>query len=168
MGVHRYTNGAWTDSGRIYRNSLNFFDLSNYYSVTPGITNIVINNDIITYNASSQYLAICYRFDLLPTDTFTIELGNESDKVQLELRFYNGETQVGTRIVIQKGTPYVISGSEEIDSFTIYLSNSTNTGKCTASNLMLNTGDTIKPFEPYNIVDWYTNTGHGYSSGAWS
>ena len=168
MGVHLYTNGAWTDSGRIYRNSLNLFNMSNYSSYTTGITDIVVTSDSITYTASSIYLAIRYFIPLDTTDIFTLKLGANSLNVRFELRYRKNGESVGDLLILTAGNSYTIHGSENVDEIQINISNSTNTGTCIASNIMLNTGETALSFEPFNVVDWYTNHGHNYSSGAWS
>ena len=127
----------------------NLFDLSAYYAVDGGITNISIDNDTITYNVSSTYRAIRYKFNLSVSDVFTIGLGSESDKVQLELRYLKNDAVVGTMIIIRKGNYQIIRGDNAYDAFTIYISNGDNTGTCKASNIMLNTGSTALPYEPY-------------------
>lgn len=138
-----------------FHESKNLFDLTAYYDVDSGISNINIDNGNITYNARSQYLAIKYKFSLAPTDVFTISLGSGSEKVQLELRYRKNGSAVGSMILIAAGNHLVITGDDAYDEFTIFISNATNTGICKASNIMLNTGSQPLPYEPYSSEVWH-------------
>lgn len=127
----------------------NLFDLSAYYSVDSGITDITINGSSLTYNVSGNLRAIRYRFDLNPSDVYTISLGNNSSKVRLELRYLKDGTQVGNTIIIAIGESRTITGSSSYDQFLIYISNGSNTGECIADEIMLNTGLTALPYQPH-------------------
>jgi hypothetical protein len=127
----------------------NLFDVFAYSSYTTGISNIVTTSNSITYTAASAFLAIRYFFPLNATDIFTVQLGSESSKVRLELRYRKNESTVGDPIVVTIGNSYVIRGSEDVDEIQISISNGTSTGTCKASNIMLNAGSEALPYEPY-------------------
>ena len=127
----------------------NLFDLTSYASYT--VSDITITSDSISFTAAASYLAIRYFFPLSPTDIFTINLGSNSKKVRLELRYRKNGSTVGDAIVVTIGNSYVIRGSNDVDEIHINISNGTNSGTCTASNIMLNEGSTALPYEPYGI-----------------
>ena len=127
----------------------NLFDVFAYSSYSTGISNIVTTSNSITYTAASTFLAIRYFFPLNATDIFTVQLGSESSKVRLELRYRKNGSTVGDPIVVTIGNSYVIRGSEDVDEIQINISNGTSTGTCKASNIMLNLGSKALPYEPY-------------------
>ena len=151
MGVHLYTNGAWTDSGRIYRNSLNLFDPS---QVVAGYQ----------YDFSSQ--------TLVPSETLDF-LGYIPVSIGSYLRIYEN-TAIGNfcfvfdenknliaQLVPGAGNPIIIS-SDNVK----YIGFNVNQEYDLSKYMFAKTAIVI-PYEPYNVVDWYTNNGHGYTSGAW-
>ena len=127
----------------------NLLNLSSYSETSAGISDIVINGNSITFNASSQFLAIVYEFNLGISDVYTLALGGESFHTRLEIRYTKDGVNVGSAIVIQPNRNATISGSEEYNGFRVYISNANNTGTCTASNIMLNLGSTTLPYEPW-------------------
>lgn len=127
----------------------NLFDLSSYYEVSSPISDIIIEKNRITYNASGQYLAIKYKFNLGIADVYTISLGADSLNTRLELRYGKNGEYVGRAIVIIPNKKTTVRGDNEYDELYVYISNFTNIGICTASNIMLNLGSTALPYEPY-------------------
>ena len=127
----------------------NLFDLSSYYEVSSLISGIIIEKNRITYNAPRQYLAIKYKFTLGIADVYTISLGADSLNIRLELRYAKNGEYVGRTIVINPNQKATVRGGNEYDGFYVYISNFTNTGICTASNIVLNLGSTALPYEPY-------------------
>lgn len=127
----------------------NLFDLSAYYAKDNGISNIVTTQNSITYNASSAYLAIRYKFPLAQNETMKISLGSTTGR--LEIRYYNTQTeqQVGDTLTMLQNERRTLTGSSEYDSVRIYLSNGTTTGTMNFSDIMINLGTTFLPFEPY-------------------
>lgn len=176
MGVHLYTNGAWTNSGKIYRNSNNLFNISAF------INGIVMTRGTYTYNADTNTLTITatgndahtgngntYHVSVEGGNDYTISWNTNTSVGGYVYVFENGLTDashthswnslsLGGNITAQNDTTFLILrlGCELSDTTKWY------------SNLMINEGSTALPYEPYNVVDWYTNQGHGYSSGAWS
>lgn len=153
MGVHLYTNGAWTDSGKIYRNSLNLFDTQlteGYYGASP--------ENYYQFTSDNKYRSFTMQ---LPAGTYSITvLANESIRL---LRVNNDIDGAVNTTTVDEPFSFILT-----ENTTIYVSfrNSDTTDSFTNLTIMLNAGDPL-PYEPYNIVDWYTNNGHGYSSGAW-
>lgn len=158
MGVHLYSNGAWMDSGKIYRNSLNIF---NSEIVQGGIAN---TGEIIT----SQLRVRSFQ---------TLESGQEytistNKRIRLLFAFY--DTTPISLLADYGSTPpptLTITMPINANNLGIALCNPDPTTQIHPDDdiqIMLNTGSIVLPYEPYNVVDWYTNNGHGYSSGAWS
>lgn len=152
MGVHLYTNGAWTDSGKIYRNSLNLFDKNNIrldesFSLTPSpdfYPNPSLNcSNYLPVVAGKTYLRI---YD-------AAAVGNIYYTFDSNFNFLS-EQRPGV------GIPFTIS-----DNVSYIVFNFENTYEL--NKYMLAESTSVIPYEPYNVVDWYTNNGHGYSSGAW-
>lgn len=163
MGVHLYTNGAWTDSGKIYRNSENLYNpnakdtnngyIANQYlsyegyPTTPGSGLVWSTSEYIEINDDERYLSICGLSDT--------SSGSPS------ICFYD------VNYDYISGTPY-----QNIVNLHINIPNNSKYFRFSIdgrlSQIMVVFGINTVPFEPYNVVDWYTNTGHGYSSGAWS
>lgn len=159
MGVHLYSNGAWTDSGRIYRNSLNLVNISDFtMTVEPASTNKLLWSGALN--------AGIYTFSIYQVNNYTSALRNT---IQIK---------VGTDTYYESGTPdyhlssglhyYTFTVSEDATNVELRYWTNTISNECNYTNAMLNTGSTALAYEPYNVVDWYTNYGHGYSSGAWS
>ena len=66
----------------------------------------------------------------------------------------SGIVKVGVRIKISvNGSTIPLITESDFDNGTYYI--------------MMNVGSAALPYEPYNVVDWYANNGHGYTSGAW-
>lgn len=151
MGVHLYTSGAWTDSGRIYRNSVNLFDKSKsqigYQYNSQG------EIEPLADYATSGYIPVltgetyirCYNNQSI--GNYIVEYDNDLNFIR------NYPTGIGQPITIPEGVSYV--------AFNIYLN------EYSLDSYMFIQGQTPKPYEPYNVVDWYINNGHGYYSGAW-
>lgn len=127
----------------------NMFNLSSYFKVSANISDIIINENSITYNAHTPYISIIYKFNLGIADVYTISLGGDSFNTRLELRYIKNGSAVGNTIIIQPNQKTTVRGSDKYDEFRIYISNGNNTGTCIASNIMLNTGSTPLPYEPY-------------------
>ncbi len=126
----------------------NLFDLSKYTGYSTGISDIVIDENGITYTAASPLLAIRYSFPLTENDSYVVSLGKESTS-RLELRYFKDNAQVGNTIVVTSGNNARITGGIQYDSIRIYISNGSSTGVIVASNIMLNLGATALPYEPY-------------------
>ena len=158
MGVHLYTNGAWTDSGRIYRESKNLYDIlttSGYTSNIMDWTQTIDNDTIYVYGSNIAGVArgLTMILGTYPAGTYTFNINSSYPLTTLYLRKY-GETNQSATITIDTESILEISlviGKRD------YIFN----------DFMLNSGSIALPYEPYNVIDWYTNTGHGYSSGAW-
>lgn len=146
MGVHLYTNGAWTDSGRIYRNSLNLIE--NY------IDRASIETDG-TISSTENYRMFYGKVE--QGKTYTI------DENTTLCGFFENEPTIGSQTYneqrIYQTSP---TFTAPINGYFCYRK------LYSSSTAMMNEGSYLMPYEPYNVVDWYTNSGHGYSSGAWS
>lgn len=146
MGVHLYTNGAWTDSGKIYRNSLNLFD-EIYPDITTTVQFLPLNVGDGSFTLSSnapRYQGGAILFFLA---------GNVSSGLSTDTNgVYDGVERTVTSIDGYVTIAYLIRGSVTPTDY----------------ETMLNVGNIALPYEPYNVVDWYANNGHGYSSGAWN
>ena len=153
MGVHLYTNGAWTDSGKIYRNSLNFLDPNNVllnrsFTIDPSPS--FINNpnfnctNFIPVVEGETYLRI---YDGQSIGNVIYAFNSTSDFIA---EYHPG---IGVPFTIPNGVSFIIFNFEntlDIDKY------------------MLAKTPIVIPYEPYNVVDWYTNNGHNYTSGAWT
>lgn len=165
MGAHLYTNGAWTDSGRIYRNSLNLYnkgtttvydaflsDIDKWLIDAGGVSkSIKIPCDSGTHYTISIPDNVSV-FRIYESSNAAIEPTNSGVDVSRIIRSaniheYTFTTLSNTKVIIFQAT------GAELDIW--------------FNNLMFNLGGIAFPYEPYNVVDWYINTGHGYSSGAW-
>lgn len=147
-------NGVGTlDSGQykipISSGGENLLDLSKYTGYSTGISDIIIDENSITYTATSSLLAIRYSFPLTENDSYVVSLGKESTS-RLELRYFKDDAQVGNAIVVTSGNNARITGGTQYDSIRIYISNGNSTGVIVASNIMLNHGSTPLPYSPYN------------------
>lgn len=158
MGVHLYSNGAWTDSGKIYRNSLNIF---NSEIVQGGIAT---NGDML-----SSQLRVRSLQPIANNQTYTI---TTNKRIRLLFAF-NNTTPV--ELLADYGTippsTHTFTMPAGTNILGIALCNPDPTTEIHPDDniqVMLNIGSIALPYEPYNVVDWYTNNGHGYSSGAWS
>ena len=158
MGVHLYSNGAWTDSGKIYRNSLNIF---NSEIVQGGIAT---NGDLLP----SQLRVRSFQ-PIQSEQEYTI---STNKRIRL-LMAYNDTTAVQLladySVIPSPTSTFTMPAGTNI--LGIAFCNADPTTEINPEDnlqIMLNTGSIALPFEPYNVVDWYTNHGHGYSSGAWS
>lgn len=143
MSVHLYTNGAWTDSGKIYRNSLQLLDWS---LVESGTIDSETGQNVPWENAK--------RSDFMYIDGFIIISG------------YTGNLRVFT---YDNAKNYITNFLYD-SSFSLTNSYFRIAGPLTSmvDTIMINSGRKPLPFEPYDVVGWYTNNGHGYTSGAWS
>lgn len=152
MGVHLYTNGAWTDSGKIYRNSLNLFDgtlLGGNYTNA----NFDLSGNAYVYKSIKV---------LLPAGIYTFSWGKNVNVVRLIIDG-NYSQPVSTNV-----SAYTITSTTDgFIGISFRDTTSAETIWDISIPIMLNSGATSLPYEPYNVVDWYTNTGHGYTSGAW-
>lgn len=156
MGVHLYKNGAWTDSGKIYRNSLNLFP------DTPSSSNASINQNTGEEIANNEFniYTIPVTGETKYTINFLFASGTSTRKASVHQ--YNGDAWISALVVIDNVLfPQTVTTAANATKIKISVLKDT-------SNRCCNVGETAFPYEPYNIVDWYTNTGHGYSSGAWS
>ena len=143
MGVHLYKNGAWTDSGRIYRNSL---QILNWALVESGTIDSTTGQPVPWESAK--------RSDLMYINGFITISGFEGN---LRVFTYDNEKNYITNFLYD--SPFRLTNSYfRIAGPLISM----------VDTIMINNGRTALPFEPYDVVDWYTNSGHGYSSGAWS
>lgn len=158
MGVHLYTNGAWIDSGRIYRNSLNIF---NSEIVQGGIST---NGELITSSLrvrSVQPIEAEHEYTIATNKRIRL-LFAFSDTTPIKLLADYGAIPPST-------TTFTMPENTNILGIALCNANpATEIQPDDDIQIMLNTGSIALPYEPYNVVDWYTNTGHGYSSGAWS
>lgn len=148
MGVHLYTNGAWTDSGRIYRNSLNLFDKND---VTQNVRLDAEGNFIESTN--------CNTSDYIDVQSSTAITQAYSFSFENCIAEYDENYNFVTRYVSGNGN-FITSATTKYIRMTIQ--------KARTDTAMLYYGNVVIPYEPYNVVDWYTNYGHGYTSGAWS
>ena len=155
MGVHLYTNGAWTDSGKIYRNSLNIFDKSQTPYSTTGF--------IAREGTLTEYAAWCVSdyVEVLSNTEYTLS-GMNINAIYPAICFYTDNKIYISGIRYNQQSTLTFTTPENCKYVLIsYLTAKLDT-------VMLNAGSIALPYEPYNIVDWYTNNGHGYTSGAWS
>lgn len=170
MGVHLYTKGAWTDSGKIYRNSLNIFDKNSmkynaYIAASNGLVSSSQNpttlSAFIPIDSSTQYTISCisktFRYGFTADEIITIGSTmlpsyNILDYQTLAFHAVSVTTPDYAKWIVFNYSLQQAEGDTDIVTDTV----------------MVNLGDTALPPEPYNVVDWYTNRGHGYSSGAWS
>lgn len=161
MGVHLYTNGAWTDSGWIYRNSLNLFDIAlveqgGYNAPAGSIIEKTLSTTRCRYNQTIP----------LPADTLSLTCPSNI-KINYIWIDNNGLSLGGSGFQRNGDTA---TAPENAVSMT-FLMGLDGDIQCTTSDfhdVCIVSGATPIPYEPYNIVDWYTNNGHGYTSGAWS
>ena len=153
MGVHLYTNGAWTDSGRIYRNSKNLLAF---------LTEIYAIDASGNINSNSLFMYFTAPCEDNETYTFSLDTGLTGSTVRIHA--FDGDTWLeqlsGRNIDL---APFTITTPVGTTNIKISI-----TKDAVDYHAMLNIGSTALPYEPYNIVDWYTNNGHGYTSGAWS
>lgn len=174
MGVHLYTNGAWTDSGKIYRNSVNLF--SSFWE-SGSINSMTGENESSgTTIRTVDYIPIDY--DSIYSMARNIYTGYITVRFYDENKSYVGAGSISTIDLIIGTRPSnpMIEGISfcsfrTIDTSIKYFrlcdtSNDTNTQYMLVKGNY--TSETMQSYEPYNVIDWYTNTGHGYSSGAWS
>ena len=174
MGVHLYTNGAWTDSGRIYRNSNNIFDISTWNNVivTRGTYSIDGTRITITSTGADCYTETYnqtrYNIPCVAGETYTFSW--DTNITSGTVYAFTGTTVANTvaRVVasnLKKGT-FTVPEGHTVMSLRVGISSEGITGYY--DNIKIEKGSDSTPYEPYNVVDWYTNHGHGYSSGAWS
>lgn len=156
MGVHLYTNGAWTDSGKIYRNSVNLFDniLEEGYYDDQGVlieeTSISHSTTYIPVNGTTYTISGLWYQAGAMANFAVYEWDNDKNWLRRSNRQYPPSSNKIT-FTVGADTAYITLQIQTIHS-----------------NIMLNIGSIALPYEPYNVVDWYTNNGHSYSSGAWS
>lgn len=168
MGVHLYTNGTWTDSGRIYRNSLNEY----YGSIT---NNKYIDGDGNEQNGIYPTYSISYiKIDVSENETYSYSFINNLAGIRAHRRInaFDSDGQFIAPIVdiypLETDNYNSANFTTPINCSYItinFVNQEKNNGD---TEQMLNLGSTALPYEPYNVVDWYTNNGHGYTSGAWS
>lgn len=175
MGVHLYSNGAWKDSGKIYRNSANILITANVDSTVNGIT--CRRNIDGSYTFSGNLEGSVANFGISGSGEYpsaqvisegTYTVSAVGGTVNCFFIFGGSGSTAGiTYREFKNDDPYTftcISGT--IGYCLVRVVASLNTPVTIYP--MLNTGPTALPYEPYNVVDWYTNNGHSYSSGAWS
>lgn len=162
MGVHLYTNGAWTDSGRIYRNSLNLYDINNV-----NFYNAYLTSTIWLLADDSRSIRIPVEgnttYTLSVSEALAIFRISASSNPNLE------PTAVGVsaREIIRSANINTYTFTTNPNDSIIIFQGSFSTFETWKNLIMLTTGSAFLPYEPYNVVDWYTNTGYDYSSGAW-
>ena len=149
-----------------YHVSKNLFDLSNYYSVDAGVSNIVITENDISYTATGTYRAIRYTFPFPYNSRYAISFGQDSENAKLEIRRLKEGQVVGNPITMSAGGVQILYNSEDYDEVRIYISNGTYIGECKASSIMLNTGSTALPYEPYGNT-WQSIPYKRYENGEW-
>lgn len=166
MGAHIYTNGAWADSGRIYRNSLNL-----YNKVTTTVYNAFFtdtNKWTIDAGGISKSIKIpCEsetQYTISVPENVTIFRVYESSNVAIEPT--NAGADVSRIIRTENVNKYTFTTLS--DTEVLIFQATSSSFDMWFNNLMLNFGSTALPYEPYNVVDWYANNGHNYTSGAWS
>ena len=161
MGVHLYSNGAWIDSGKIYRNSLNLFD------GVIGIDNVILNEN--GNPTPYENYAVSNYIDILPNTEYTFSFFHNQSENRTTFTLSTYDAQKSTILPLQ------IQTINDIQEYTMHITTSANARylrinwkKPYDEDMMLIQGNTALPYEPYNVVDWYENNGHSYSSGAWS
>lgn len=165
MGVHLYTNGAWTDSGKIYRNSVNL-----YSSAIEQGTLSSINNGFPSESSSRIRSA---NFINLEAGTYTFKCSSTiPTKTFIFIYAYPVVDFIERIPEVWADIPFTFTLSER-RNIKIVVASDPPTSEIPltpemVSELMLNSGSIALPYEPYNVVDWYTNNGNTYSSGAWS
>lgn len=165
-----------------YHVSKNLFDLSAYYSVDSGVTNMTVTNNEMSYTTTETYRAIRYQFPFPYYSEYTIYFSEESQNTALEIRRYKDGDIVGNVVRVLAGVTQTLYNSEDYDEIRIYISNGTYVGDCKIINIMLNTGSTALPYEPYSADVWHdlapqqyingvfvdnTNIPEKYSGGSW-
>lgn len=171
MSVHLYTNGAWTDSGKIYRNSLNLWSFSP--NTTTGGVSITSENGVIKFANTATSSSNIESTITLPAGTYTLKAN--ANRIPVDNTY--------ACIQVYKSSPFVsalINNNSAVDGVSTFtIAEEFNVALRIRVDIgtdyndfelrpTLNVGTTAIDFEPYNVVDWYTNNGHGYSSGAWS
>lgn len=150
------------DSGKIYRNSLNLWNEN--YDETIEVNQIVYipievgNVSIVTCSTDCPKGTTSPPNPALEARLIFLLSGNVTTGAQNAI---NGISINAPRTV----TPidgFVTIAYRWVDTF-----EPIENWKPWNHHTMLNVGNIVIPYEPYNVVDWYTNTGHGYSSGAW-
>lgn len=159
MSVHLYTNGAWTDSGKIYRNSLNLFDKTNT-SIADGYAADNYLKDDGTYGSNASYDTSIF-IPLETSTTYTLSFSDSMTVYAPSLCLYVGKSTLsrGIKYDGQHSITFTTSATETYVRLSIQ--------KTYVDSYMLNEGNTALPYEPYNVVDWYINNGHKRTSGAW-
>ncbi|MBO5810848.1 MAG: hypothetical protein J6R32_08500 [Bacteroidales bacterium] len=154
MGVHLYTNGAWTDGGKIYRNSLNLYNKTDL--------SIAVGQRYITVQQSLNPGLYAISFDFISDNTGdnSIILYNSGSIV---VNVSVPAAALRRSIVVNTNNQYI----DEIRFYSAVGYTPSESYYAEIKNIMINSGNKKLPYEPYNIIDWYTNTGHDYSSGAW-
>lgn len=164
MSVHLYTNGAWTDSGKIYEKSLNLFD---YLTMSAGIDGSYLDVDGNVIESSVSSIS-----DYIPVlgGAFVLsKLGGVSPAVCLydsNQDFIYGQAY-NTGGGNYKGNIIVNTNyNAAFMRFSYFNETASPTSQDDLSQIMISSGISVKPFEPYGLI-WKTNNGHDYSSGAW-
>lgn len=162
MSVHLYTNGAWKDSGKIYRNSLNIYDKDNVNFYNAYLTSTIW---LLADDSRSVKIPIDGNttYTLSTIDPLAVFRISASSNPNLE------PTAAGViaREIVRSSNINSYTFTTNANDSIIIFQGSFSTFETWKNQLMLNLGSTALPYEPYNVVDWYTNHGHDYSSGAW-
>ena len=128
---------------KMYRNSANMFDKS------QEATEIYVTPDATRYG---------YVIPLSINNTYT--LSNGSSIVFCKIR-----TGDNYGIAADTTSPRTYSINNPNSSLLIY---SSNISAFENVNLMLNIGENALPYEPYNVIDWYTTGYSKCTNNAWS
>lgn len=151
-----YTNGAWQPNGKIYRQSLNLFDDITEIGFYDDSGVLILNTDT---SHSTTYI---------PVNGITYTVSGLWYSAEDMKNFAVYEWDSSKHWLRRSNRQFPPSTNEitfTIGSDTAYITLQVQTEH---GNIMLNTGTTALPYEPYGVIDWYDNNGHDYSSGAWS
>lgn len=133
------------------------------------LTDIINQLPVGTYTFSYT-ITLTERNNVADESIYGIKMIRQSSpNPTFDLVYMWGDSSIGTSKQVTSTFTITESNQGNIGNVYFYgcgLVVSGATGKADFTIIMLNSG-TALPYEPYNVVDWYTNHGHGYSSGAW-
>lgn len=145
---------------KMYRNSLNLFDVSKIDPDNGYVEEKYLNTSGAEYSPSTaatacitEYIAVSANTTYTQDDFYTGSSGTPA------IGFYDN-TKTFISAVSVRNTPTFTTPTS-----CAYIRISRTT---TSTTSMLNLGDTAIPFEPYNVVDWYGYTYKLRASGAWT
>lgn len=174
MGVHLYKNSDWIDSGRIYRNSINMLNCNYTGNVgTQLVIACVSGSSTFTLNKGLTDSDTSANIPLnvaLSAGTYTLSVyGLNNVTADYDRIFLRDTNNIIYAQTTKTGLPksFTIESDITIDRVTV-VAEKTSIYTDDTIRIMINNGNAALPYEPYNVVDWYANNGHGYSSGAWS